>query len=200
MEELLKELGYTDEQIKAIIDGMKNKKIFTSVEENADLRIQKLNEDFTAKEDELTKANDLIKQLQEGTKGNEELQTKVAEYETQIAKMKEEQHTKDVDNALKLELLKNKAKADDIDYLIFKIKSKQNTEKKDFEIDENGNLKDFKMDDIKKEFKGNFEDESGGFVDVKKLGGSDKKIDEKECEPNTLLDALKEKYTPNEEL
>ena len=29
MEELLKELGYTNEQINAIVDGMKNKKIFT---------------------------------------------------------------------------------------------------------------------------------------------------------------------------
>lgn len=198
MEELLKELGYTDEQIKAIVDGMKSKKIFTSVEENADLRIQKLNEDFTAKEDELTKANDLIKQLQEGTKGNKDLQTKVTEYEEQIAKLKEEQHTKDVDNALKLELLKNKAKADDIDYLIFKIKAKQDSEK-GFEIDENGNLKDFKMDDIKKEFKGNFEDESGGFVDVKKLGGTNNP-NKDDKEPQTLLEALNDKYISNDDM
>ena len=199
MEELLKELGYTDEQIKAILDGMKNKKIYTSGEENADVRLGKLQDDLTGRNDELTKANELIKQLQEGNKGNKDLQTKVTDYENQIAKMKEEQHTKDIDNALKLELLKNKAKADDIDYLIFKIKSKQDSEKK-LEIDENGNLKDFKMEDIKKEFKGNFENESDGFVDVKKLGGTDKRIDNDKDEPSTLLEALKDKYTPNEDL
>ena len=199
MEELLKELGYTDEQIRAIVNGMKSKKIFTSVEENADLRIKKLNEDFTAKEDELTKANDLIKQLQEGNKGNKDLQTKVAEYETQITKMKEEQHVKDIDNALKLELLKNQAKADDIDYLIFKIKAKQG-DGKDIEIDDNGNLKDFNIDDIKKEFKGNFEDKSDRFVDVRKLGGEQGSRVGADKEPNTLLDALKERYTSNEDL
>ena len=172
MEELLKELGYTDEQIKAIIDGMKNKKIYTSGEENADLRLQKLSEDFTAKEGELTKANELIEQLQKGTKGNEELQTKITDYEIEIEKLKDSQHQKDIDNALKLELLKSKAKADDIDYLIFKIKSNQEEAKK-IEIDDNGNLKGFKIEDLKKEFKNNFEDESSTFVDVKKLGGDD---------------------------
>ena len=68
MEELLKELGYTEEQIKAIIDGMKNKKIFTTAEENADIRLQKLNDDFTAKDGELTKANKIIQKTQKDKK------------------------------------------------------------------------------------------------------------------------------------
>lgn len=197
MEELLKELGYTDEQIKTILDGMKNKNIFTSAEENIDTRYSKLNEDFKAKENELTAANNLIENLKKGTKGNEDLQKKVSDYEAEIEQLKTEQHKKDVDNALKLELLKNKAKSDDIDYLIFKIKSKQ---EKDFELDENGNLKNFKMEDIKKEYKGNFEDESNGFVDVKKLGGTDGNPGGGKEEPGTLLDALKEKYTPNNDM
>lgn len=200
MEELLKELGYTDEQIKAIIDGMKNKKIYTSVEENADLRIQKLSEDFTAKEGELTKANELIEQLQKGTEGNKELQTKITEYETEIKALKDSQHQKDIDNALKLELLKSKAKADDIDYLIFKIKSNQEEAKK-IEIDDNGNLKGFKIEDLKKEFKNNFEDESSTFVDVKKLGGDDKgQKPGADGEPASLGDALKEAYTQENNL
>lgn len=196
MEELLKELGYTDEQIKAIIDAMKNKRIFTTAEENADIRLQKLNEDFTAKNGELTKANELIEQLKKGTKGNEDLQTKVTNYETEIAQMKEEQRQKDIKNALKFELLKNKAKADDIDYLIFKIESDKD---KKIELDENGNLKDFKIEDFKKQFKGNFEDEASTLVDVKKLGGEQGQP-EGNKEPNTLLDALKDKYSSNEEM
>lgn len=199
MEELLKELGYTNEQIKAILEGMVNKKIYTSGEENIDLRYSKLKEDFTTKDGELTKANELIEQLQKSNKGNEDLQTKITDYETEIAQLKENQHQKDVDNALRLELLKNKAKADDIDYLIFKIKARQEEGKK-IEVDDKGNLKDFKIEDFKKEFKGNFEDESAKLVDVKKLGGEKGQDAGGEKEPNTLLDALKDKYTPNEEL
>lgn len=196
MEELLKELGYTDEQIKAILEGMKNKKIFTTAEENADIRMSKLQEDFTTKDNELTKANELIEQLQKGTKGNEELQTKITTYETEIAEMKEQQHEKDVESALKFELLKNKAKADDIDYLIFKIKSDKD---KKLEVDEKGNLKDFKMEDFKKEFKNNFEDEASALVDVKKLGGAQEQPGGNQ-EPNSLLDALKDKYASKDEM
>lgn len=196
MEELLKELGYTDEQIKAILEGMQNKKIFTTAEENADIRMSKLQEDFTTKDNELTKANELIEQLQKGTKGNEELQTKITTYETEIAEMKEQQHEKDVESALKFELLKNKAKADDIDYLIFKIKSDKD---KKLEVDEKGNLKDFKMEDFKKEFKNNFEDEASALVDVKKLGGAQEQPGGNQ-EPNSLLDALKDKYASKDEM
>lgn len=192
MEELLKGLGYTNEQIKAILDGMKEKKIFTSGEENIDLRFSKLNEDFNAKDAELTKANDLIKQLQAGTKGNEDLQKKVSNYETEIAELKKSQSEKDLNNALRFELLKNKAKADDIDYLIFKL---QNNKDQKLELDEKGNLKDFKIEDFKKQYKGNFEDDSKTLVDVKKLGGETQEPGGNK-EPETMLDALKEKYMP----
>lgn len=196
MEELLKELGYTDEQIKAIIAGMANKKIYTSNEENIDLRYSKLNDNFKAKEEELTKANDLIKQLQAGTKGNEDLQKKVSDYEKEISNLKAEQTEKDLNNALRFELLKNKAKADDIDYLIFKL---QNNKEQKLELDEKGNLKDFKIDDFKKQYKGNFEDDSKTLVDVKKLGGKEQEPGGTK-EPETMLDALKEKYMTNNEM
>ena len=196
MEELLKELGYTDEQIKAIIAGMANKKIYTSNEENIDLRYSKLNDNFKAKEEELTKANDLIKQLQAGTKGNEDLQKKVSDYEKEISNLKAEQTEKDLNNALRFELLKNKAKADDIDYLIFKL---QNNKNQKLELDEKGNLKDFKIDDFKKQYKGNFEDDSKTLVDVKKLGGKEQEPGGTK-EPETMLEALKEKYMTNNEM
>ena len=196
MEELLKELGYTNEQIKAILDGMKEKKIFTSGEENIDLRFSKLNDDFNAKDAELTKANDLIKQLQAGKKGNEDLQKKVSDYEKEISNLKAEQTEKDLNNALRFELLKNKAKADDIDYLIFKL---QNNKDQKLELDEKGNLKDFKIDDFKKQYKGNFEDDSKTLVDVKKLGGKEQESGGTK-EPETMLDALKEKYMNENEM
>ncbi len=196
MEELLKGLGYTTDQIKAILDGMKEKKIFTSGEENIDLRFSKLNDDFNAKDAELTKANELIKQLQEGNKGNEDLQQKVSDYEKEIETLKAEQTEKDLNNALRFELLKNKAKADDIDYLIFKL---QNNKDQKLELDEKGNLKDFKIDDFKKQYKGNFEDDSKTLVDVKKLGGKEQEPGGTK-EPETMLDALKEKYMNENEM
>ena len=196
MEELLKELGYTEEQIKAIIDGMKNKKIFTTAEENADIRLQKLNDDFTAKDGELTKANELIQKLQKDNKGNGDLQKKIEDYETEITQMKKEQEQDKIDNAIKIALLSNKAKADDIDYLMFKIKNSENK----IELDDKGNLKNFDVEDIKKTYKNNFESKAEEFVDVKKLGSDGKRAGngEKE-EPETLLDALKEKYAPKDE-
>lgn len=196
MEELLKELGYTDEQIQAILTAMSTKKIYTTKEENADIRLQKLNEDFTGKEKELTKANDLIEQLQKSNKGNEDLQSKITDYETEIAKLQEEQQKKDIDNALKFGLLKNKANADDIDYLIFKIK--ENKDREEFKIDENGNLTNFDFEDIKKSYSTHFEQEKQQEVDVKKLGGNGK--EEQDDKPQNLLEALTQHYTPNTEL
>lgn len=197
MEELLKSLGYTDEQIQAVIAKMKEMKIYTSKEENIDLRYQKLQDDFNAKDGELGKANELIKKLQDGNKDNEGLQNKIKDYETEIAQMKKEQEQDKIDNAIKIALLSNKAKADDIDYLMFKIKNGKNK----VELDDKGSLKNFDIEDIKKTYKNNFESKSGEFVDVKKLGSENGAAGtgDKE-EPETLLDALKEKYAPKEDM
>ena len=179
MEELLKSLGYTDEQIQAVIAKMKEMKIYTSKEENIDLRYQKLQDDFNAKDGELGKANDLIKKLQDGNKNNEDLQTKIKDYEAEITKMKEEQAQDKIENAIKIALLSNKAKSDDIDYLMFKIKNGENK----VELDDN-----------------NFESKSNEFVDVKKLGSEKGASGNDTEEPATLLDALKDKYAPKEEM
>lgn len=197
MEELLKSLGYTDEQIQAVIAKMKEMKIYTSKEENLDIRYQKLKDDFDAKDGELGKANNLIKELQTKNQGNEELQNKIKGYEKEIAQMQEAQKQDKIDNAIKIALLSNKAKSDDIDYLMFKIKNGENK----VELDDKGSLKNFDIEDIKKTYKNNFESKSGEFVDVKKLGSEKGSAGTGEREePETLLDALKEKYAPKEEM
>ena len=53
LEELLKAKELTDDQIKAILDGMKENKIFTASEENLDIRYGKLKTDY----DNLTTQN-----------------------------------------------------------------------------------------------------------------------------------------------
>ena len=176
---------------------MEEMKIYTSKEENIDLRYQKLQDDFNAKDGELGKANDLIKKLQDGNKNNEDLQTKIKDYEAEITKMKEEQAQDKIENAIKIALLSNKAKTDDIDYLMFKIKNGENK----VELDDKGSLKNFDIEDIKKTYKNNFESKSGEFVDVKKLGSEKGTTgNEGNEEPATLLDALKDKYAPKEDM
>lgn len=198
LEEMLKEKGINDDQIKEILEGMKANKMYLTSEENADIRLKKLNEDFTSKDGELVKANELIKQLQEGNKGNEDLQKKISTYEAEIAKMKEEEKEKDLNNALKFALLSKNAKADDIDYLIFKIKEDKELLEK-LKVDEKGNLENFDIEEFKKTQKTHFEEKAETLVDVKELGGKESNPTQ-ETGPATLLDALKEKYAQNEEI
>lgn len=92
--EFLQSLGYTDEQITAIIDGMKTNKIYLSKEENIDTRYEKLKGQKTDLETQLATANQTIENLKKDNKDNEALQTKVTEYETTIETLKTESANK----------------------------------------------------------------------------------------------------------
>ena len=85
LQEILKSQGLSDEQIKSVVGEMKQNKIFTSGEENLDIRYNKLKGEHDSKIEELTKANQLIDELKKSNKGNEDLQSKISEYETTIA-------------------------------------------------------------------------------------------------------------------
>lgn len=76
LEELLKAKGLTDDQIKAILDGMKENKIFTASEENLDIRYGKLKTDYDNLTTQNGEATKLIEQLKKGTKNSDELQGK----------------------------------------------------------------------------------------------------------------------------
>ena len=64
----------------------------TTKEENADIRLTKLQQDFDSKNTELDKANKLIQSLQDSAKTNdvEGMKTKILDYEKQIKQLKEE--------------------------------------------------------------------------------------------------------------
>lgn len=86
---------------------------------------------------ELDTANTLIADLKKGTKGNEALQEKVTEYETQVSQLQEKLKQTQIDGELKIAMLAAGAKADDIDYLIYKLNSKGEK----LELGEDGHIK-----------------------------------------------------------
>lgn len=114
---------------------------------------------------EKDEANKLIEELKKSNQGNEELQGKIGTYETQLNELKAENERLKLDNAIKVELLSAKAKGDDLDYLMFKIK--QNNEK--LSLTENGELKGFDVEEIKTAYPSNFEVETKKVVDVNNL-------------------------------
>ena len=114
---------------------------------------------------EKDEANKLIDDLKKSNQGNEELQNKIGTYETQLNELKAENEQLKLDNAIKVELLSAKAKGDDLDYLMFKIK--QNNDK--LSLTENGELKGFDVEEIKTTYPSNFEVETKKVVDVNNL-------------------------------
>lgn len=104
--EFLKSLGYTDEQIAAVVNGMKEQKMYLSNEENIDERYTKLKGQYDTQKTELKTANDTITELKKNNPNVEGLQTKVAEYEKTIEKMQNDASQKEFDLALENELIK----------------------------------------------------------------------------------------------
>lgn len=191
LEEILKGQGLNDEQIKAIQNEMKTNKIFTSSEENIDIRYGKLKTDFdnlTTQHGESTK---LIEQLKAGTKGNEELQNKVATYETQVTELQKKLEIERLDNAINLAL--RDAKANDADYLAFKLRDKY---KDELALDESGKIKGIedKIAGLKTQFPKQFETEQQQRqIDPQPLPNGEVRKNE----PVTLAEAIKAQYDGN---
>lgn len=162
--DLLKKYVTEDEKVNEILTAMKENKIFLASEENLDTRYSKLKEQSEAKDAEHQEALNLIEELKQANVGSEELQTKIAEYEETINTLKAEKVELAKDNALKMMLLSNKAKANDIDYLMFKAKNGE----MDIKFDKDGNLTNAEelAEGMKKIYPNNFEASAKKKVDV----------------------------------
>lgn len=191
--EILAAQNLTEEQINAITAAMKENKIYTSAEENIDIRYNKLKEEKQAQDGEYAKAQELIKQLQDSAKGNEEIQNKIKEYEAQIEQLKTDAAKAKLDYAIKTGLLERNVNPDSIDYLLFKI----NQDNKELKLDENDKLQGIDFDELKTKYVSHFKAEdsnAGKRLDPNSLpqGG------EPNNEPKSLADALKQKYSNND--
>lgn len=189
LQEILKAKGLSDEDIESVIGEMKQNKIFTAAEENLDIRYGKLKGEHDTLAQQYSQANALIDQLKKGTKSDEELQGKITSYETQVQNLQEQLAETKLKSALKVALLSEKA--EDVDYLTFKLESKLKDENKALELDENEKIKGWK--DIISDLKTQFPNQFGK--------GADKKIIENKLPNNsdnktlTRLDILKMPYT-----
>lgn len=138
--EILKAKGISEDIIKAVQDDMKTNNIFTASEENLDVRYGKLKTQHESASNQLKEANNLIAELKKSTEGQGDLQQKVAAYEQQIATLQAELKQAQIDGEVNAALLAAGVKADDIDYVTFKLKAKG-----ELELDEHGKIKG--MDD-----------------------------------------------------
>lgn len=145
------------------------------------------------KETELTTANGLIAELQKGTKGNEELQGKIAQYETTVSQLQAQIAETKIKSALKVALLSEKAL--DIDYLTYKVNEKMKEQGKSLELDDNENIKgwDDVLSGLKTQFPTQFESAGKPRIEPNPLP----KGDDGKGQPQSLADAIRQTYEQN---
>ena len=160
------------------------------------LKYEDLVTQLNGKDTELKTANDLIEQLKKGTKGDEGLQTKITEYETQVTQLQDQLKETKMKSAIKVALLSEKAV--DVDYLTYKLNEQLKEKGEHLELDENDHIKgwDNRLADLKTQFPKMFEAApggSGGFkpIDTGRLPGGDGGAG---AEPKSLAEALRQQY------
>lgn len=164
--EIMKAKGIGDDIIKAIQDEMKANKIFTSAEENIDIRYGKLKTEHDAVVKERDEGKALIESLQKSNKGNESLQKQVSDYQSKIEQLQTELMQTKIDSAVNVGLLAAGVKPEDVDYVTFKLKAKG-----EIELDEQGNIKGWedKVAGLKTQFPANFASTGGKTYEEHKL-------------------------------
>lgn len=164
--EILKAKGISDDIIKAIQDDMKANKIFTSAEENIDIRYKKLKDEHDTVVKERDEGKTLIETLQKSNKGNEDLQKQVTDYQSKMEQLQKELQQTKLDSAINVGLLAAGVKPDDVDYVTFKLKANG-----DIELDEQGNIKGWedKVAGLKTRFPANFTSAGGKTYEEHKL-------------------------------
>lgn len=189
LKEILKAQNLTDEQVEAIEASMKENKVFTTNEENLDIRYSKLKDDKAALEAEKAKAEELIASLQANEGVNEEIKSKVASYEKEIEDLKAAAVKAKIDYQIKTSLLEKGANPDDMDYLLFKI-SQENPEVK---LNESEKIEGIDFEAVQTKYASHFKSEEQGLkkFDSNNLpeGGTP------DSEPQDLASALKAKFT-----
>lgn len=188
LQEILKAKGLDDKAVESVIGEMKQNKIFTSAEENLDIRYGKLKTDFDALTKQHGESTALIEQMKKDNAGNDALQSRITEYEQKIQQMTAELQQTKMDAALKVALLK--AQVTDVDYLTFKIK-----EKGEVKLGDDGKIKgiDDTIAALKTQYPQHFASETKKKIDENKLpfGDAESKISQEAFNKMSYQDRLK---------
>lgn len=166
--EILKANGIDDEVVTKITADMKANKVFTTNEENLDIRYSKLKNEHSASSQTITELQGQIAQFEQLKTQNtllvEEANKKLAQLQADNEKLK-------TDYALERALLE--AKVQDVDYVKFKLKEKYPDGVK---LDENGKIESINtmLDDLKVQLPNQFT-KSDKIVEEKKLEKTDDK-------------------------
>ena len=190
LKEILKKQGYTDEQIKAILDEMAANKVHVSSVENPEETIRKLRE-------EKAKLEEDAKQQKTAKKQAALPDTSAAE---EIKKLQETVRQGQINTQLIVAL--TKAHASDVDYLMYQ--AEKTGEIRNVRIDDDGRVTgvDELVASLKKNHAGQFADpkpDAGQFVraGIKKLESGDVSGDD--AGPQTLEEAFARMYSGDEE-
>lgn len=148
--------------------------------------------ELTSKNSELEKANSLIEDMKKASKGNEDMQGKITDYETQVADLQKELLDTKLKSAVKVALLSENAA--DVDYLTYKLNEKLSSEGKALELDDNGSVKGLsdRITELKTAYPKMFE--SVNDDGYKLINGNQHKLPESDnrgAEPQSLADALR---------
>lgn len=159
--EILAARGLDENAITGVLDDMKANKLFLSSEENMDIRYGKLKTQHEGVSKQLEEANALIETLKKDTKGQEAAQAKITAYEQQVSKLTEELEKTKLDAAIKVGLLA--AKAQDVDYLTYKLREKLAHDGETLTLDDNGDIKGWedRLNGLKTQFPTMFASDEG---------------------------------------
>ena len=132
-----------------------------------------LNATLSGKQSELDAANGLIAEFKKGTKGSEEMQTKITTYESTIADLQKELTETKIKSAVQVGLIG--ANALDVDYLTYKLREKLAENNETLELDENDSIKGWneKLEGLKVQFPTQFTSSGAKKIEEHKLEGGD---------------------------
>ena len=102
-------------------------------------KFDSLSADLASKQSELEKANSLIGEMKKASKGNEDMQVKIAEYEKTVAGLQAQLAETQLKAAVETAL--HRENAVDVDYLSFKLNEKLKANGETLELDDNGKVK-----------------------------------------------------------
>lgn len=160
--ELLQQIfSATDEQTAAFTNGMKENGIFTASEENMDIRYGKLKGDNETLTTQLGEANKTIEALKKSTKGQEEAQKQITDYQQQVARLQADLEAARFDAEARVGLLSAHAK--DIDYAMYKLNEAMKKDGKERKLDESGKIPGWEdlLSSLQTQIPDHFESSSG---------------------------------------